>query len=132
MSPTAPESVRPYEPDRLLKIDAVCNYCGGSNPRTIDRWMEEDEFPRPFYIRKTRFWQFSEILAWRDSQPKETDIDDARREVFNKGRKKGMTPKARQKAAATKRSRKDADTCPGRHRLSWRRLRCCLMFLGAA
>jgi predicted DNA-binding transcriptional regulator AlpA len=96
---------RQYEPDRFLKIDAVCNYCGDSNPRTIDRWMEEDEFPRPFYVRKTRFWQFSEVVAWFNRQPKETDIDDARREVFAAGRKKGMTPEARQKAAKTKRRR---------------------------
>jgi len=101
--------VQAYRPDRLLKIYAVCDYCGGSNPRTIDRWMEEDEFPRPFYIRKTRFWQFSEIVAWFNRQPKETDIDDARREVFAKGRKQGMTPKAREKAAETKRKHKAVD-----------------------
>ena len=98
----------PYPPDRLLKIDAVCDYFGGSNPRTIDRWMEDDGFPRPFYIRKTRFWQFSEIVAWRDSQPKVTDIDDARKAVFDKARKKAQAPEARQKAAKTKRNRKAA------------------------
>ena len=65
--------------DRLLKVSGVCDYFDGSCPRTIERWMESDGFPRPRYIRKTRYWQFSEILAWIDRQPFEMDIGDARK-----------------------------------------------------
>lgn len=95
--------------DRLLKVSGVCDYFDGSCPRTIDRWMESDGFPRPRYIRKTRYWQFSEILAWIDRQPFEMDIGDARKKVFKDGRKKSQTPEVRKKAAATKRRRKNQD-----------------------
>lgn len=95
--------------NRMLKIDGVCEFCGGVHARTIDRWMEADGFPRPRYIHNMRFWLFSEIQAWMERQPKEAATNETRMQIFSEGRRRGLMPEAREKAAATKRKGKNKD-----------------------
>ena len=52
----------------LLHLRAVCARYGVSD-RTIDRWVEAGELPKPMYIQGRRYWDESE-LAQRDEARK--------------------------------------------------------------
>jgi predicted DNA-binding transcriptional regulator AlpA len=49
---------------QLLHTRAVCARYGVSD-RTIDRWVEAGELPKPVYIQGRRYW-FEESLKERD------------------------------------------------------------------
>jgi len=44
----------------LLKIEQVLEMIPVTS-RTIDRWIEAGEFPRPIKIGRTRMWESAEI-----------------------------------------------------------------------
>ncbi len=39
---------------------------GGVSDMTIHRWLSDDglKFPRPFYIKKLRYWRLSKLVEW--------------------------------------------------------------------
>lgn len=45
---------------KLLPTKAVCDRYGRSD-RTIDRWVEVGELPKPIYIRKLRYWDEADL-----------------------------------------------------------------------
>jgi predicted DNA-binding transcriptional regulator AlpA len=53
---------------KLLHLRAVCARYGISD-RTVDRWVEAGELPKPMYIQGRRYWDESE-LARRDDARK--------------------------------------------------------------
>jgi predicted DNA-binding transcriptional regulator AlpA len=53
---------------KLLHMRAICARYGVSD-RTIDRWVEAGELPKPVYIQGRRYWDESE-LARRDEARK--------------------------------------------------------------
>jgi len=53
---------------KLLHLRAVCARYGISD-RTVDRWVEAGELPKPMYIQGRRYWDESE-LAQRDEARK--------------------------------------------------------------
>jgi predicted DNA-binding transcriptional regulator AlpA len=53
---------------KLLHMRAICTRYGVSD-RTIDRWVEAGELPKPMYIQGRRYWDESE-LAQRDEARK--------------------------------------------------------------
>ena len=54
---------------RLIPTSRVCARYGRVS-RTIDRWVEDGELPKPVYIRGLRYWKEEELDQW----------DEARRE----------------------------------------------------
>ena len=52
----------------LLHVRAVCARYGVSD-RTIDRWVEAGELPKPMYIQGRRYWS-AESLDERDEARK--------------------------------------------------------------
>jgi predicted DNA-binding transcriptional regulator AlpA len=55
---------------RLISTAKVCARYGRVS-RTIDRWIESGEIPKPIYIHKLRYWDEAELDRF----------DDARRQV---------------------------------------------------
>ncbi len=53
---------------QLLHMRAICARYGVSD-RTIDRWVEAGELPKPIYIQGRRYWDESD-LARRDEARK--------------------------------------------------------------
>jgi hypothetical protein len=42
---------------KLLGVRAVCARYDNVSSRTIDRWTEAQELPKPIYIRGRRYWE---------------------------------------------------------------------------
>ncbi len=82
-------------PEKMLKIDPLCEYCGAPNPRTIDRWMGDNGFPRPRYVNHVRYWRLSEVVAWWERQPKDGAIDNTRLRILDEGRKAASAKRRR-------------------------------------
>jgi predicted DNA-binding transcriptional regulator AlpA len=55
---------------RLIDSADLCARYGRV-ARTLDRWIESGDLPKPIYIRKLRYWDEAEL----------DKFDDARREV---------------------------------------------------
>ncbi len=53
---------------KLLHLRAVCARYGISD-RTVDRWVEAGELPKPIYIQGRRYWDADE-LGQRDDARK--------------------------------------------------------------
>jgi predicted DNA-binding transcriptional regulator AlpA len=47
---------------KLVPTKGVCSRYGRSD-RTIDRWVETGELPKPIYIRGLRYWDEADLDA---------------------------------------------------------------------
>jgi predicted DNA-binding transcriptional regulator AlpA len=47
-----------------LGIRAVMTRYGGISDRTVDRWLEKLDFPKPIYIQRRRYWDEAELDAF--------------------------------------------------------------------
>ncbi len=60
-------SLAPFQLYRLREVAAIV----GVHPRTIQRWMEELDFPQPLKVGKSAIrWRGDEIEAWVEGRPR--------------------------------------------------------------
>ena len=54
----------------LLPANTVRERLGGITDMTLWRWLECEDlnFPRPYYIKRNRYWSEDELAAWLESQ----------------------------------------------------------------
>jgi hypothetical protein len=53
----------PSEQDRLLPTTAVAERYGVT-PRSVTRWTDESDFPKPEIINTRKYWRESRLRAW--------------------------------------------------------------------
>ena len=53
----------PSEQDRLLPTNAVAERYGVT-PRSVTRWTDETDFPKPEIINTRKYWRESRLRAW--------------------------------------------------------------------
>ena len=62
--------------ERFLPSTAVCARYGGRSAMWLHRTLTTDPaFPRPVYLGRgrLRFWRLSELVAWENAQPGQSD-----------------------------------------------------------
>lgn len=60
----------PMAPYQLYRLPQVASLVG-VHPRTIERWMETEDFPRPFKIGPSAIaWRTDEIESWVKGRPR--------------------------------------------------------------
>ena len=58
--------IAPYQMYRLPQVASIL----GVHPRTIERWMDSENFPRPYKIGPSAIaWRSDEIEAWVKGRP---------------------------------------------------------------
>jgi predicted DNA-binding transcriptional regulator AlpA len=58
---------------RLLHLRAVCARYGISD-RTVDRWVEAGELPKPMYIQGRRYWSEESLNERDDARKAESEV----------------------------------------------------------
>jgi predicted DNA-binding transcriptional regulator AlpA len=58
---------------RHIAASTVKDICGGVSDMTLWRWLNDptQEFPRPTYIRKRRYWREAAIREWWEVRSRE-------------------------------------------------------------
>ena len=57
---------------KLLHMRAICARYGVSD-RTIDRWVEAGELPKPVYIQGRRYWSEESLKERDDARQAKTE-----------------------------------------------------------
>ena len=52
---------------RLVATSVVCQRYGRAS-RTLDRWIESGDLPKPTYIRGLRYWDEAELDAFDEAR----------------------------------------------------------------
>ena len=61
--------------DRLMRKEEVAEMMG-LHPRSINRYVDRGDLPRPIYLdskRRVPRWSSSELRKWREKKQRETD-----------------------------------------------------------
>jgi excisionase family DNA binding protein len=62
----APGYARPKILDGLVSQDEIANELG-VHPRTIERWVRQGDFPKPFVLGRKRYWEAKAVRALLES-----------------------------------------------------------------
>ena len=66
-----PEKIRPI----LIKQSDVLKMCGIRSHNTLNKRIQQSDFPKPLKIDGIKFWVHSEVIEWINDR-----IEDARKE----------------------------------------------------
>lgn len=52
----------------MLTSAQVRETCGNVSDMTIWRWLKADQFPKPIYQNRRRYWRAGDVRAWWESR----------------------------------------------------------------
>ena len=64
---TAPRYVLPKILDGLVGRNEIANELG-VHPRTIERWVRQGDFPKPFVLGRKRYWEAKTVRELIESK----------------------------------------------------------------
>jgi predicted DNA-binding transcriptional regulator AlpA len=56
---------------RRVKAETVRQLCGGVSDMTIWRWLQSEDFPKPIYIGRRRYWREADVIDWMNAREAE-------------------------------------------------------------
>jgi predicted DNA-binding transcriptional regulator AlpA len=54
----------------MIKSGELRDLLGGIARGTLQKWLELENFPKPIWVGRDRYWRLSDVSAWLRRQPR--------------------------------------------------------------